>query len=155
MYKDSPRVDMWNTTAAVFAATLHQGKNYDEVKTFGFKSETLKTFQIEFDKLYFLSFQNLTRCKVFNWKWCLSKSMKFSKKWDLHLAIGIETRFFERLFFFWKTVRLKLLIQNLTRCEKIVSKADAFFLNSKSDILYFFYFKNWQDETPYSKSDAV
>ena len=141
MYKDSPRVDMWNTTAAVVAATLQQGKNYDEVKNFGFESETLKSFQIEFDTLYFLSFQNLTRCKVFNSKWCLSKSMKFSKKWDLHLAIGIETRFFERLFFFeklsgwnfwFKICRVvkksyqKLTrfswIQNLTFCTFLISK---------------------------------
>ena len=44
MYEDSPRVDMWNTMAAVFVAILQQGKNFDELKTFGLKSETLWSF---------------------------------------------------------------------------------------------------------------
>ena len=41
MYKDIPRVDMWNTTAAVFVAPLQQGKHYDEANIFYLQSETL------------------------------------------------------------------------------------------------------------------
>ena len=48
----------------------------------------------------------------------------------------------------------KLSFQNLTRCENFTSKADAFFLNSKSDTLYSFFLKNWQDQKSYSKTDA-
>ena len=41
VYKDIPRVDMWNTTAAVFVAPLQQGKHYDEANIFYLQSETL------------------------------------------------------------------------------------------------------------------
>ena len=51
MYKDSPRVDMWNTTAAVFIAILQQSNYYDVANTFFWIPKRCKVFLKKFDTL--------------------------------------------------------------------------------------------------------
>ena len=121
VYKDSPRVDKWNTTAAVFIAILQQSKYYDEANTVFWSPKRLKVFK-----------QNLTPCNFSYFE--IWHSVKFLnqndafwiawKKYDFHGPKGTETWFFEGNF-----------SENPVSWKTFISKSDA---------LWKFHFKNWR-----------